>query len=278
VLFDSLGVGGAILNTTRVEDFPGFPAGVSGYELGPRIQEQVMDAGGAFELGEARRIEPRGTDWAVTTDSGEILAGAAIVATGSTPRKLGVLGEDELEGRGLSHCASCDGPLYTGKVVAVCGAGDSALLEALELVRNEVGVVLVHPGDTLSGQETYSRRVAESAQVEVRHGTVLEEILGDGQVEGVRVRDLASGDSSTVHVAGVFVYVGRLPNTACLDGVVALDGGGHVPTDVWMQTEVPGLFAAGDVRAGSARQAVSAAGDGATAAIAAHRYLVERAG
>ena len=276
ILLDPLGSGGAILNTERVEDFPGFPEGVPGFELGPRIQEQVADAGGVVEMGEVTRIEPRGDDWTVVTDAREIAASAVIVATGSRPRAIGVPREDELKGKGLSDCASCDGPLYRGKVVAVYGGGDHALIEALELVGHDVQVVLVHPEEALSGQETYSRRVAESAQVEIRHRTVLEEILGDGQVEGVLVRDLASGESSTVPVAGVFAYAGRLPNTELLDGVVALDENGHVPTDTWMRTALPGLFAAGDVRADAAGQAITAAGDGATAAIAAHRYLADR--
>jgi thioredoxin reductase (NADPH) len=277
ILLDPIGSGGAILNTELVEDFPGFPEGVPGFQLGPGIQQQVADAGAVVEPSEVSRIEPRGSDWSVTTDSGEILASAVIVATGSRPRKLGVPGEDEHEGKGLSHCASCDGPLYRGKVVAVCGGGDHALIEALELVRLEVDVVLVHPEEALTGQETYAQRVTESAHVEIKHRTVLEAILGDGRVDGIRVRDLASGESSTVAVAAVFAHSGRLPNTALLHGVLPLDEHGCVRTDIWMQTEVAGLFAAGDVRAGAAGQAITAAGDGATAAIAAHRYLAARA-
>jgi thioredoxin reductase (NADPH) len=276
VLFDPLGIGGAILNTERVEDFPGFPEGVPGFELMPRMQQQVLDAGGAFEMAEVRRIEPRADGWAVVTDSHEIEAGGVVVATGSSPRKVGIAREDDFEGKGLSHCASCDGPLYGGKLVAMVGGGDSALLETLELTGHEVRVVLIHPDDALRGQESYRRRISESRAVEVRHGTALEEILGDGQVSGVRVRELASGESSTVSVDGLFVHVGRLPSTAWLDGVLTLDTGGHVPTDIWMRTEVPGLFAAGDVRANAAGQAASAAGDGATAAVAAHRYLADR--
>ena len=277
VLLDSLGVGGAILNTERVEDFPGFPEGVPGFELAPRMQEQVMDAGGAFAMGEVRRLEPRGDDWSLVTDDGDIGAAAVIVATGSRFRKLGVPREEEFEGRGLSTCASCDGPLYQERLVAVCGDGDSALLETLELVGHGVRVVLLHPGETLVGQETYRRRVEDSAQVELRHRTILEEILGDGEVEGIRVRDVGTGASSTLPVAAVFANVGRVPNTSVLEGVVALDEHGHVRTDIWMRTEREGLFAAGDVRADAAGQAISAAGDGATAAVAAHRYLADRA-
>ena len=277
VLLDPLGVGGAILNTERVEDFPGFPEGVPGFELGPRMQEQVMDAGGAFEMREVRRVEPSGGDWGLVTDEGEIGAAAVIVAAGSRFRKLGVPREEEFEGKGLSTCASCDGPLYRGRRVAVCGDGDSALIETLELLGHGVQVVLLHPGEELTGQASYSRRFLEGAQVDVRHRTVLEEILGDGQVERIQARDLATGESSTLPVAAVFANVGRIPNTAMLDGVVSLDEHGCVPTDIWMRTEREGLFAAGDVRADSAGQAISAAGDGATAAVAAHRYLVARA-
>ena len=277
VLLDSVGVGGAILNTERVEDFPGFPEGVPGFELAPRMQEQVMDAGGAFAMSEVRRLEPRGDDWSLVTDDGDIGAAAVIVATGSRFRKLGVPREEEFEGRGLSTCASCDGPLYRDKLVAVCGDGDSALLETLELVGHGVRVVLLHPGEALAGQETYRRRVQDSGQVELRHRTILEEILGDGEVEGIRVRDVGTGGSSTLPVAAVFANVGRVPNTSMLEGVVALDEHGHVRTDIWMRTERAGLFAAGDVRADAAGQAISAAGDGATAAVAAHRYLADRA-
>ncbi len=276
ILLDPLGAGGAVLNTERVEDFPGFPQGVAGFELVPRLQEQVVDAGGTFEPGEVSRLEQRGDDWVVVTDSREIVAGAVVVATGTRPRKLGVPGEDELEGKGLSRCASCDGPLFRGQVVAMVGGGDSALLEALELTGHEVRVVLVHPEEALDGQDTYGRRVLESEQVEVRHGTALEAILGDGRVEGLRVRDLATGESSELPVAAVFVHVGRVPNTELLEGLLALDELGRVPTDAWMRTALPGLFAAGDVRVDAAGQAVTAAGDGATAAIAAHRYLAQR--
>jgi thioredoxin reductase (NADPH) len=273
ILLDPLCMGGAILNTERIEDFPGFPEGVPGFDFGPRLQEQAASAGATVEPGEAMSIERRGDDWRVATDSREITAAALIVATGSRPRKLGLPREDELEGKGISHCASCDGPLFRGQNVAMVGGGDSALLEALELEGHDVHVVLIDSAETFAGQDTYARRVLECAYVEVRHRTAVEEILGDGRVEGLRLRDFVSGEPSTLEVAGVFVHVGRVPNTELLDGLVARDEHGRVATDLWMRTELPGLFAAGDVRADSAGQAITAAGDGATAAIAAHRYL-----
>lgn len=276
VLLDPLGMGGAILNTERIEDWPGFPGGIPGFDFGPRLQEQAVAAGAEVEPAEATGIERRGDDWAVATDGREFVAGALIIATGTSPRLLGVPGEEELAGKGISHCASCDGPLFRGSEVAMVGGGDSALLETLELGGHDVRVVLINESDAFTGQETYARRVAESAHVEIRHGTVVEEILGNGSVDGVRVRALASGESSKVTVAAVFVHVGRVPNTALLAGIVALDDHGRVATDTWMRTELPGLLAAGDVRADSAGQAVTAAGEGAAAAIAAHRYLAKR--
>ena len=276
IVLDPLGMGGAILNTERIEDLPGFPEGVAGFEFGPRMQEQAASAGATIEPAEVTRLEQRGGDWCLSTDSRELVAGAVIVATGSRPRTLGLPREDELEGKGVSHCASCDGPLFRGQAVAMVGGGDSALLETIELGGHDVRVVLVDEGEAFSGQETYARRVLESAHVEVRHGAVVEEILGGERVEGIRVRDLATGESSTLPVAAVFVHVGRVPNTALLEGVVALDESGRVATDAWMRTELPGLFAAGDIRSDSSGQAVSAAGDGATAAVAAHRYLAGR--
>jgi thioredoxin reductase (NADPH) len=276
ILVDPLCMGGAILNTERIEDFPGFPEGIAGFDLGPRLQEQATTAGATVEPAEVARVERRGDDWLVATESRELTAAAVIVATGTSPRRLGLPREAELEGKGLTHCASCDGPLFRGQTVAMVGGGDSALLETLELGGHDVQVVLVDSEAAFSGQDTYARRVLASNYVEVRQRTVVEELLGDGRVEGLRLRDLASGEPSAVEVAGVFVHVGRVPNTALLDGLIALDDDRRVVTDTWMRTELPGLFAAGDARADSPGHAVTAAGDGATAAIAAHRYLAGR--
>jgi thioredoxin reductase (NADPH) len=269
-------MGGAIFNTERIEDFPGLPEGVAGFDFGPRLQEQATSAGATVEPAELTSIERSPDDWCLVTGSREITAGAVIVATGSRPRKLGLPREDELEGKGISHCASCDGPLFRGQSVAMVGGGDSALLETLELGGHDVRVVLVDSEEALGGQETYARRVLESAYVEVRQHTAVEELLGDGRIEGLRLRDLAGDERSTIDVAAVFVHIGRVPNTELLGGLVALDDQGRIATDAWMRTELPGLFAAGDVRVDSAGQAVTAAGDGATAAIAAHRYLAAR--
>ena len=254
--------GGQLMNVDRVEDFPGFPQGVPGFELGPALQEQAAEAGAEFSLGEVDSVAARDGGWLV----GDVEARAVILATGSSPRRLGVPGEERLTGRGVSHCASCDGPLFRGKRVAVVGGGDSACQEALTAASFVSEVVLIHRSEPRA-QAVYRRRVEAAANVSLVRGEV-SEIVGDGAVAGVRLADGVELD-----VAGVFVYVGMAPNTELLRGLCDLDADGRVPTDPWMRVGPPGLFAAGDVRRDFPGQAINAAGDGATAAIAAYRYL-----
>ncbi|TMR05545.1 thioredoxin-disulfide reductase [Actinomadura soli] len=274
LLGDDIG-GGHLLSVGRIEDFPGFPEGVAGFDLCPMLQEQAQDAGVEFVTSGLNALTPSDGAWTATTGDGEIRAGAVVVATGSALRELGVPGEAALRGHGVSDCATCDGPLHRGNTVAVVGGGDSALLEALELTNHVGKVLLLHRGESLGGQHTYAKRVLEHASIEVRHSTVVEEILGDTVVSGVRVKDTGTGETAEEKVTGVFVYVGLRPRTDVLRDLLALDDDGRVPTDVAMRTVLPGLFAAGDIRTESAAQAVTAAGDGATAALAAHRYLAD---
>jgi thioredoxin reductase (NADPH) len=196
-----------------------------------------------------------------------------IVATGSILKELGVSGEAKLMGRGVSHCASCDGPLYAGQTVGVIGGGDSALQEALSLANYAERVIIFHDGTEFSGQQTFQQRVLSHAKIDVCRQTAVEEILGDDGVTGVRVRDVAKGEKSQIDLKGVFVYVGLEPNTALLRNVLQLSATNHVPTDVWMKTGLPGLYAVGDIRQDSPAQAITSAGDGAVAAIAAHKYI-----
>lgn len=268
--------GGPLLSIERIEDFPGFPEGIPGYELLPLVQEQAAGAGTEFQMTEVESLEAAGDGWSLTTGRGELRAGAVIVATGSRTRELGVPGEERLTGRGISHCASCDGPLYRDRVVAVVGGGDSALQEALALAAHAQEVIVFHRGPAFSAQQTYRQRALESPRISVRYRTIVEEILGEQAVTGLRTRDLATGEVAHVEVAGLFVYIGAVPLTGFLPDRLQLDDRGRVPTDSWMRTELPGLLAAGDVRSESAAQAVAAAGDGATAALAAHRYLTDR--
>lgn len=269
--------GGRLVNAERIEDFPGFPDGVAGYELCPAVQEQAERQGAQFRMAEVQGLEARGRDWIVVTDGGRYRAKAVVIATGSHPKGLDIPGEERLRGKGVSHCASCDGPLFRGREVAVVGGGDSALQEALTLANVAARVIVFHRGGGFSAQHAFQRRVLEHPTIDVRYHTVLEEIVGDAAVEGVRARDVRTGEDARVGVAGVFVAVGLEPNTAFLRGVLPLDASGHIPTDGWLGTVLPGVFAAGDVRRDAAGQAITAAGDGAAAAIAAHRYLSARA-
>jgi thioredoxin reductase (NADPH) len=272
-----LAPGGQMFNITRIEDFPGFPQGVAGYDLCPMLQEQAAAAGAEFRAGTVEALTATETGWSVTGLDEPVEARAAIVATGSTPRRLGIPGEERLLGHGISHCASCDGPIYRGRAVAVIGGGDSALLETLELVDHVASITVFVRDRALRGQHTYASRVEAAEKVTLAFDTVVEEILGEDAVTGVRTRSVATGETADVEAAAVFPYIGSEPQTALLAPHVALDPDGHVPTDVWMRTEVPGLLVAGEVRAGSAAQAVTVSGDGATAAIAADRYLATSA-
>ncbi|MSP40026.1 MAG: FAD-binding protein [Deltaproteobacteria bacterium] len=273
LVFESNIPGGHLISIEKIEDFPGFPDGVSGYEICPNLQRQASDHGAEFQRAEVLRIEAKDKAWSVVTEEETYQAKAVIVATGSTLKQLGVAGEEKLMGRGVSHCASCDGPMCNGQTVGVVGGGDSALQEALTLTNYAERVLLFHHGETFSAQQTYRQRVLSNSKITPHYQTAIEGIVGDEVVTGVRVRDLKSGETSQIELTGIFIYVGMQPNTAILEKLIKLSDTGHVPTDISMQTERPGLYAAGDIRQDSARQAITSAGDGATAAIAACRYI-----
>jgi thioredoxin reductase (NADPH) len=274
---ERLGVGGQIAAAERIENFPGFPQGLSGAELGPLLHEQAETAGAEFILDTVDGIAIDG-EWRVVKGASEtIKARAAIVAAGSALRSLGVPGEEAFLGRGVSHCASCDGHFFSGRDVCVVGGGDSALDEALMLTEHASRVVIIHRGATFDAQRVLVDRAAANSKIEMVSSTAVEEIVGTDNVSGVRLRDLVAGTTHERAVKGVFIYVGLEPNSAFLRGIVALDPAGHIETDIMMRTSVPGIFAAGDIRRHSVAQLAAVAGDGATAAIAASGYLKERA-
>src|ERR671919_612045 len=267
--------GGHLINIEKIEDFPGFPDGIAGCDLCPTVQRQAADQGAEFQRAEVFSLETQDRFWSVVTDEERHRAKVVIVATGSTLKELGVPGEAKLIGKGVSHCASCDGPLYKGRIVGVVGGGDSALQEALTLTNYADHVVVFHNGENFSAQHSYQQRALSNPKIKLRDRTAVEEILGNEVVTGVRARNLATDEVSQIDLAGVFVYVGMKPNTAFLKNIVKLSDTGHVPTDGWMKTERDGLYAVGDIRADSAAQAITSAGDGATAAVAAFRYIRE---
>lgn len=265
--------GASIINVEKVENYPGFPEGIMGADLAAMTQEQAMNAGADFVMGEVSGISEQGDYRVVGTDAGEYRGKAVIIAAGSTLRLLGIPGEEEFTGRGVSQCATCDGPLYSGEVVGVAGGGDSAADEALVLSQYADRVLLFHRRSELRAQRTLVDRVLADPKIEVVWNTVIDEVLGEDTVSGVRITNLDTGEQGARELSGLFVYVGLTPNAGFAGSMLQTDGGGHIPVNVSMETAVPGVYAVGDIRQHSSSQLVSAAGDGATAAIAAYRYI-----
>ena len=273
LLIEKAGLGGQILNAEMVENYPGFPHGISGAELGALIAQQATKYGLPTAFAEVQGIEIRGAEKIVSTSEGQYRAKALIIAAGSEYSKLGVPGEEEFTGRGVSYCAMCDGAFFRDQVVAVVGGGNVALNDALFLTRFATKVIVIHRRDQLRATKILQDRAFANPRIEFLWDTVVESIIGDKLVREIRLRNVKTGKGSSLEVSGVFVAVGLRPNTGYLKGLLTLDEGGFIPVNNQMETEVPGVFAAGDIRAGSIRQVVSAAGDGATAAIAAERFL-----
>ena len=268
--------GASIINVEKVENYPGFPEGIMGADLAAMTQEQAMNAGAEFVMGEASGISPQGDYRVVETDAGQYRGKAVIIAAGSTLRLLGIPGEEEFTGRGVSQCATCDGPLYGDQVVGVAGGGDSAADEALVLSQYADKVLLFHRRDELRAQQTLADRLLADPKIEILWNTVIDEVLGENTVSGVRTTNLATGQQDAKELSGLFVYIGLAPNAGLAQGLLQTDGGGHIPVNLSMETAVPGVYAVGDIRQHSSSQLVSAAGDGATAAIAACRYVTGR--
>ena len=271
--------GGRLLSSNHIEDFPGFPEGVAGYDLCPIVQDQAMAAGAVFEMTDLERLEQTYDGWTATSSDGRVIsAKAVIVATGVEPGVLDVPGEARLAMHGISHCACCDGPFHRGRNVAVIGGGDSALLEALELTAFADQVFVVDREPSFRAQAVYRDRIASNLKIHVHPETAVEEILGENGIAGLRLRALPTGAESTLEISGLFVYVGGIARPLFLDGLAVTNARGHIETDAAMATVLPGLFAAGAIRNNFSGQAITAAGDGASAAVAAHRYLVAAAG
>jgi len=267
-------MGGAqIINLEKIENFPGFPEGISGAELGPAAQEQAMDVGVEFIMAEAHNVSKDGDYKVVHSDAGDYRAKTVIMAAGSSLRKMGIPGEDEFYGRGVSHCATCDGPMFMGETVGVVGGGDSAADEALTLTEYAGKVMLFHRRDEFRAQKVLQDRLIRNPKVEIVWDALVQEIIGEDTVSGVQIRNHITNFEETISLTGMFVYVGLEPNSALVNGVAKIDNSGHVQVNLSMETSLPGLYAVGDIRQNSASQLVTAAGDGATAAISAFQYI-----
>lgn len=268
--------GGQIANAELVENYPGFPDGISGFELGQLMHQQATKYGLETIATEVIGIELTGQGKMVKTTEGQYLAKAVIIAGGAEPNRLGVPGEEEFVGKGVSYCATCDGPLFKDRVVAVVGGGDSAVEEGVLLTRFASKVILIHRRNQLRASKLLQERAFANPRMEFLWDTVVEEILGDELVTGLKLRNVKTDQRSTLEVSGVFIYVGLHPNTDYLRGLLPLDEEGRIFTDERMQTEIPGIFAAGDIRRNSPRQVITAAADGATAALSAERFLSQQ--
>jgi thioredoxin reductase (NADPH) len=273
VLFERLMPGGQILSTDWIENYPGFPEGLSGFDLVDRMKRQAERFGLKIESREVRSLEFSGVAKTVVTENGPVEARAVILASGATPSKIGMDGEARLIGKGVSYCATCDGPFYRDQEVAVIGGGDTAVEEALFLTRFASKVYLIHRRDTLRAVKLLQIRADAEPRLSVVWNTVPTRIIGTGSVEALRLKNVKSGEESELPVQGVFIFIGYSPNNTLAKGLLDLDENGFVKTDNDMETSTTGVFAVGDIRSKLLRQVSTAVGDGAAAAFAAERYI-----
>jgi thioredoxin reductase (NADPH) len=266
-------IGGQITNAERVENYPGFPKGISGIELGQLIHEQATSYGLETLLAEVAKVVPGRKHNLISTSEGDFVAESIIIASGSQFRKLGVPGEDKFVGKGVSYCATCDGPLFKDKTVAVIGGGDAAVTEALYLSKFASSVKVIHRRSQLRASKILQERAMSEPKIEFIWDAVVTQIEGDGVVKQLLLKSTKNAKIIILELAGVFVAIGSEPNSAQWRGLLPFDEEGYIITNELMETKIPGVFAAGDVRHNSARQVITAAGDGATAAMSAARFL-----
>ena len=276
VLFESKAPGGQLLNTELIEDYPGYVS-ITGGDLAVQMCEQATRFGTELVISPVNRIRVEADGMKVIeTDDGEWRAPAVIVTAGGNPRKLGVPGEEEFAGRGVSYCAVCDGAFFQGEHLAVVGGGDAAIEEGLFLTRYASKVSIIHRREEFRAQPILLDEAQHSEKVEFVLNTVVDSIEGDGRVTHMKLRNVNTGEATDFTVGGVFIFIGFIPNTGLVDRHVDHDPGGYYLTDpMTMMTSVPGIFAAGDVRAQLTRQVTTAVGDATTATIAASKWVEE---
>ena len=267
--------GGQIALTADVENYPGIDS-INGFDLATAMHAQAEKYGMETASADATAIDRRDDGRHILrTSEGDYVAGAVILTGGADYNRLGVPGEDRLTGFGVSYCATCDAAFFKDQDVAVIGGGDSAMEEGLFVTRYVRKATVVHRRGTLRASAILRERALTNPKISFAWNSVVEEIIGADAVTGARIRNVVTGETSTLDVTGVFIFIGATPNTAYLRDKLKMDAGGHILVNEWMETDVPGIFAAGDIRANSARQVVSAAGDGATAAIRADHYITD---
>lgn len=267
--------GGQAATTESIENYPGFPDGVSGFDMAMKFNEQAKRFGAQIVMEEVLGLELEGELKKVRTTKQEYQTKAVIITTGAKAQRLGIPGETELVGRGVSYCATCDGAFFRDQEVAVVGGGDAAAEEAIYLTKFASKVTLIHRRDSLRATKLVQERALANPKINFVWNSVVEEIAGTNKVERVVVRNVKNGELMELPVGGIFIYIGTRPSTAFLPAELAVTPAGYVITDDQMSTNVPGVFAAGDLRQKLLRQVVTAVADGAVAAVAAEKYLEE---
>lgn len=278
LVLEKLSAGGQMALTMQIDNYPGFEEGIDGFSLGEKMQMGAERFGAKTELVEVYGAQLREKIKRIETNEGVFCGRAVILATGATPRSLGIEGEKELIGRGVNYCAACDGMAYKGKTVAVIGGGNSAAADAMLLSRIAEKVIIVHRRDTLRATKIYHDPLKQAENVEFRWNSVVTELLHGDRLTGVRLKDVKTGVESELICDGIFVSVGRAPATELFREELELDPAGYIKADESTRTNLPGVFAVGDVRTKALRQVVTAVADGAVAAHYAEEYLVENRG
>ena len=272
LVLERLSPGGQMALTSDVDNYPGFPEGVDGFELGLKFQEQAHRFGAETEYAEVRSMDLSANPKVLHTPDGDFFARSVVLATGAGPRKLGIENEERLTGRGVHYCAHCDGMFYRGKTLVLVGGGNSAAAEALHLARLAKKVILVHRRDTLRATKLYHEPLMKLPNLEFRWNSAVSELPGEDRLSGVKIKNLLSGEEELLEADGLFVSIGRVPSTALVEGQLELEGG-YIRADESTRTSIPGVFAVGDVRTKALRQIITAAADGANAAHFAEEFL-----
>ena len=275
VVLEKLSAGGQMALTSQIDNYPGFEDGIDGFTLGEKMQAGAEKFGAKTEYAEVFSVDLKAVPKIVETSEGTFYGHTVVLSTGASPRELGVSGEKELVGRGIHYCAACDGMFYKGKTVVIVGGGNTAAADAFVLSRIAKKVILVHRRDTLRATKVYHDPLMRAENVEFRWNSTVSEFISDGKVTGVKIKDVNTGEESVVECDGVFISVGRKPATELVKDQLELDSGGYVIADESTKTNIPGVYAVGDVRIKKVRQIVTAVADGAVAAHEAEEYLAE---
>tara|TARA_B100002051_G_scaffold126463_1_gene120352 strand:- start:92 stop:1015 length:924 start_codon:yes stop_codon:yes gene_type:complete len=274
-VIENLIPGGQIINVEKIEDFPGFPQGISGAELTDLMKTQAQINGSEFVMSEISKISKKEDIWTIQSSESKVMTKTIIIAAGSTLSKLNVPGEKELVGGGVSYCATCDGAFFIDQKVCVIGGGDSALQEALSLSEFAKEIYILCNKSSLHAQKILQDRVESDKKISIKFNVQISEIHGDGMVEHISILNLSNNETTKIKMDGVFIFVGLNPNSQNFNDLVNTDQSGHIITDENLNTNQPGIFAAGDIRNKSFSQLITSSSDGAMAAISAYRHIAK---